>query len=354
MKAVVLSGGQGTRLRPITYSVPKQLIPIGGRSVLHHILINIEECGIEEVAIVTSPESRPAVAELLERIDIGVDASIMIQDEPRGLAHAFGVALPFVGDEPSLLYLGDCLLTGGVTHVVEEHLASGATATILVKEVEDPSRYGIVELNDHGDITRLVEKPKEPASDLAVVGVYAFGSGIGGDVLGVSPSWRGELEITDAIQAMVERGGLVRPSRLRGWWIDTGTVGDVLSAQKLLMADLDHKVDGSLESTIVEGSARVSGGAVVRNSRLEGPVIVGSGARVEDSQIGPATVIGPGAVVKSSSVSESIVMGDARVSGSKLRRSILGPRAEVLDAGQGELSVLVGADAAVAPPSHSG
>ena len=354
VKAVVLSGGQGTRLRPVTHSVPKQLIPIGGRSVLHHILVNIEECGIEEVAIVTSPESRAAVAELLRRIDIGLEATILIQEEPRGLADAFGVALPFVGDEPSLLYLGDCLLTGGVTHVVEEHLSSGATATILVTEVEDPSRFGIVELNERGDITRLVEKPKEPASDLAVVGVYAFDSGIADDVLGVSPSWRGELEITDAIQAMVDRGGTVRPSRLRGWWVDTGTVDDVLSAQKLLMKDLVSGVEGSVVGGSVTGPVRVAADATVRNSLLEGPLIVETGAIVEDSSIGPGTLIGPGAVVSSSSIGDSIVMEEARVSGSTLRRSIVGPRAEVSGAGQTGLSVVVGADAVVGPASQSG
>ena len=223
MKAVVLSGGQGTRLRPLTHSIPKQLVPVAGLPVLGHVLTDVAACGITEVVVVTSPESQAPISKMLSEVQLGLDVSVLVQPEPRGLADAFSIALSFVGADECLLYLGDCVVTGGVSHMVEEHRSSGADVTILVKEVDDPSRYGIVEFGTDGVITRLVEKPENPSSRMAIVGAYVFSSGVGSVANDVDPSWRGELEITDAIQLIVDRGGTVRSSAIRGWWVDTGT-----------------------------------------------------------------------------------------------------------------------------------
>ena len=358
MKAVVLSGGQGTRLKPLTYSVPKQLIPIGGRPVLARVLDDIVSCGISAIAVVTSPEAADSIGAMLSADSrLPVEPQVLIQPEPNGLAAAFGVALPFVGGEPSLLYLGDCLVTGGVQHVIDEARSTGADATLLVAEVDDPSRYGVVELGAGGSIVNLAEKPAQPPSNLAIVGVYVFAAGVEDVINSVKPSWRGEYEITDALQLIVDRGGLVRPSRLKGSWIDTGTVEDVLRAQTLLLRGLEADVSGTVESSTLSGSVRVEPGAIVRGSVIDGPAIVEGGAIIEDSHVGPATTIGPRSRVVESTVSGSILMEDVVVQSAGLDRSILGPRATVRGSDRhSSLSVIVGADASVTASvaSHSG
>lgn len=357
MKAVILSGGQGTRLRPLTYSVPKQLVPVGGRSVLAHVIDDVLSAGISEIAIVTSPESESAVQSLLDILELHERPTVLIQPEPNGLAAAYEVALPFVGDDESVLYLGDCLVTGGIAHVVEEHRSSGATATILVTQVDDPQRYGIVELDASGAVARLVEKPKEPKSDLAIVGVYVFAPNMGPIIRSVEPSWRNEREITDALQAIVETGGMVAASRLNGWWIDTGTIDDVFGAHERLLTTLEGSLLGAVEDSQVTGPVVVEDGAAVVRSTIEGPAIIARGARVTDSEVMPNSTIGRDVEVNRAVVEGSIVMDDAKVRGAHLRRSIIGPRTVIEHTGtHRSLEVVVGADASIgsAPESQSG
>ena len=355
MKAVVLAGGVGTRLRPLTYSMPKQLIPVGGRPVLSHVLRNIAECGITEVVVITSPESHGHISTFLGSTDQSLQHTLIVQEQPRGLADAFRLALPHLGGESSLMYLGDCLLTGGVRHVIDEHLRSGASATVLVKEVDDPSRYGIVELGHDGRVSRLVEKPLVPATNLAIVGVYVFGPSITESVEAIRPSSRGEYEITDAIQHLVDQGGEVRPSFLSGWWMDTGTVGDVLAAHELLMANMGRDIQGQLDNCDISGPVAVEEGAIVSGSSLTGPVIIGRNAVVSNSRIGPFVDIQRGVSVKKSEIMRSIVMTDVEASSVKLRRSIVGPGSRISsseDHGWSEL--VVGADSFVDWASQSG
>lgn len=349
MKAVILSGGQGTRLRPLTYSTPKQLIPVGGKPVLAHVLADVVSAGIIDIAVVTSPEAHDHVVAALERYGVpGVKPVVLIQDQPRGLAHALGVALPFVGGDPCVLYLGDCLVTGGISHVLAEHATGFADATILVRKVDDPSRYGIVEVGDGGDVVKLVEKPRSPESDLAIVGVYVFGSAIAGAVESVAPSWRGEYEITDAIQGIVDAGGRVRASHLRGWWIDTGTIEDVLVANRMLLDGLEGSVEGEAHDSELIGEVSVEPGALVRCSTIHGPVIVGEGSVVERAVLGPGTTLGRGVEVVEAEVVDSILMDSSVVGSARLAHSILGPGAKVSDQPRDiPLSVVVGADALI-------
>lgn len=345
MQAVILSGGQGTRLRPITHATPKQLVPIGGRSVLAHVIADVIDAGIDDIIIVASPESRPAVATLVETLGAPAGIRIVVQPEPNGLAAALAVALEVSGDVPTLLYLGDCLVTGGVGHVVEQHRTSGASATLLVAEVDDPSRYGIVELGVDGRVRRMVEKPAEPESDLAIVGVYAFGPEIGQAAREVAPSARGEYEITDAIQLLVDAGAVVTTARLEGWWIDTGTIADVFTANRLLLSALGDDRRGTVEASTLEGPVRVEPGARLVNCRVTGPVIVAAGATVRDSVVGPNVTIGADARVDRATIAESILMDAVTITDASLRDTFLGSRARV--SGAGQLSVVAAADTVV-------
>lgn len=352
LKAVVLAGGSGTRLRPITHSVPKQLIPVGLRPVLGHVLTDIASCGIDESIIITSPESRDHVAMLLDREDFGLNSTIIVQDEPNGLAAAYGLALPYIDGDHSLLYLGDCLVTGGASDLVEQHRDSGADATLMVTGVDDPSRYGIVELDTDGNITALVEKPAEPRSNLAIVGVYAFGPSIAGSVAAIEPSARGEYEITDAVQHLVSDGGTVRSAEMSGWWIDTGTVADVLAANRRLLEALPDSQEGDISATEVSGNVVIEAGAKVRGSTLNGPLVVRTGATIEDSEVSAGTHIGRDVSLSGARISNSIVMDGSGILDTRIEQSIIGPRARVAGLGHQLLvELVVGADAVVGSSS---
>lgn len=351
LKAVILSGGSGTRLRPITYSVPKQLIPVGRRPVLGHVLADVAGCGIEEAIVIVSPESRDHVRDLLDRDNYGLKSTIVVQEEPNGLAAAYALALPLIGDSDSLLYLGDCLVTGGASSLVAQHRAGGADATLMVTSVDDPSRYGIVEIDAEGDIKRLVEKPDDPPSDLAIVGIYAFSPAIADAVHTITPSGRGEYEITDAIHHLVENGGRVRPAPLEGWWIDTGTVADVLSANSRLLEDMETRQEGEVVGSEIAASVVIEAGAVVRRSRLAGSTVIRTGAIVEDSDLGRSIHVAGGAEVRRSRVSNSIIMDGASVADVALTNSIIGPHSAIKGRGKDHvLEVVVGSDARVGSP----
>jgi glucose-1-phosphate thymidylyltransferase len=314
MKGLVLSGGKGSRLRPLTYTRAKQLVPVANKPVLFYGIEALAAAGVRDIGIVvgdTHEEIRAAVGNG-SRWDVTV--TYIKQDAPRGLAHAVLISESFIGREPFVMYLGDNLLNKGITPFVEEFVRTRPAAQILLTRVPDPQMFGVAELAD-GIVTRLVEKPKEPKSDLALVGVYMFGPEIFEAAKSIEPSGRNELEITDAIQNLIDRGCVVRPHLVEGWWKDTGKLDDMLEANRLILDTLDRRVEGSVDAdSRVEGKVVVEAGAEIIDSVVRGPVIIGANARIEHAYVGPFTSIMNNVVVRASEIEHSIVLEDSVLS----------------------------------------
>ncbi|MCR4392083.1 MAG: glucose-1-phosphate thymidylyltransferase [Candidatus Acetothermia bacterium] len=316
MKAVVLCGGGGTRVRPFTYTLAKHLLPVAGRPVVAFALEAIREAGIADVGIVVSPSVEGQFRELFgdgERF--GIEITYIVQPEPKGLAHAVLCAEGFVGEEPFHVYLGDNLLEHGVAGLVEQFREEKPAAAVALARVEDPRRFGVAVV-EGGRLKRLVEKPADPPSNLAVVGAYAFDARVFQAARAVSPSFRGELELTDALQWLIDHGHRVLPYRIEGWWQDVGRPEDLLLANRLLLDRLSSRIEGEVDrATRIEGPVAVASGARVRGSRIVGPVVIGEGAVVEGAAMGPHVAIGPRAVVRDAEVADSILMDGARIEG---------------------------------------
>ncbi|HCD03211.1 MAG TPA: glucose-1-phosphate thymidylyltransferase [Planctomycetaceae bacterium] len=314
MKGLVLSGGKGSRLRPLTYTRAKQLVPVANKPVLFYGIEALAAAGVRDIGIVvgdTHEEIRAAVGNG-SRWDVTV--TYIEQDAPRGLAHAVLISESFIGHEPFVMYLGDNLLNKGITPFVEEFVRTRPAAQILLTRVPDPQMFGVAELTD-GSVTRLVEKPKEPKSDLALVGVYMFGPEIFESARSIEPSGRNELEITDAIQHLIDRGCVVRPHLVEGWWKDTGKLDDMLEANRLILDTLDRRIEGSVDAdSRVEGKVVVDAGAEIIDSVVRGPVIIGANARIEHAYVGPFTSIMNNVVVRASEIEHSIVLEDSVLS----------------------------------------
>jgi len=326
MKALVLSGGSGTRLRPFTYSMPKQLIPIANRPVLEHVLENIRELGVTEVGMIVG-ERRPEIEAVLgDGSRLGVRITYIHQERPLGLAHCVTLAREFLAEDDFVMYLGDNMLPDGVAEIAEEFRAARPAAQVVVHRVEDPRAFGVAEVGPDGTVLRLVEKPQQPRSDLALIGVYFFTPAIHRAVAGTVPSARGELEITDAVQWLVTVGERVAASEYRGYWKDTGRVEDVLECNRELLGSLERSVEGEVDSaSVLVGRVRVEPGARVIRSRIEGPAVVGAGSVVEDSYVGPHTSIGRDCVLRATHVDYSIALDGASVSDvSGVHGSLLG------------------------------
>ena len=308
MKGLILSGGKGTRLRPLTYTSAKQLVPVANKPVLFYGIEAIAAAGITEIGIVvgdTQAEIRAAVG---DGSRWGVRVQYIEQDAPRGLAHAVKISRDFIGDEPFVMYLGDNLLNRGITHFVQEFEREKPAAQILLTRVPDPQQFGVAELRD-GKVVRLVEKPKEPIGDLALVGVYMFGPQVFESVNRITPSFRNELEITDAIQDLIDRGLTVRPHLVDGWWKDTGKLEDMLEANRLILETFERRIDGSVESeSRIEGKVVVEAGAVIERSVVRGPAIIGRGARLIHGYVGPFTSIGADVEIRDTEIEHSIVL----------------------------------------------
>ena len=308
MKGLVLSGGKGSRLRPLTYTRAKQLVPVANKPVLFYGIEALAAAGIRDIAIVvgdTHEEIRAAVG-TGERWNVQI--TYIEQDAPRGLAHAVIISEEFLGREPFVMYLGDNLLNKGITHFVEEFVHTNPAAQILLTRVPDPQMFGVAEL-DAGQVVRLVEKPKEPQSDLALVGVYMFGPEVFESVKRITPSFRNELEITDAIQDLIDRGCVVRPHLVDGWWKDTGKLDDILEANRLILDTLDRRVDGTVDAdSRVEGKVVIEEGAQLIDSVVRGPAIIGSNAKIEHAYIGPFTSIMNDVEIRDSEIEHSIVL----------------------------------------------
>jgi glucose-1-phosphate thymidylyltransferase len=313
VKGLILSGGKGTRLRPLTYTSAKQLVPVANKPVLFYGIEAIAEAGIREIGIVvgdTQAEIRAAVG---DGSRWGVKVQYIEQDAPRGLAHAVKISRDYIGDEPFVVYLGDNLLNKGITQFVRDFDAPKPAAQILLTRVPDPQMFGVAQL-DNGKVVRLVEKPKEPIGDLALVGVYMFGPEVFESVNRIKPSFRNELEITDAIQDLIDRGLTVRPHIVDGWWKDTGKLEDMLEANRLILETFERRVEGTVDSeSRIEGKVVVEKGAVIERSTIRGPAIIGCGARIVGAYVGPFTSIGNDVEIKDSEIEHSIVLEGSSV-----------------------------------------
>ena len=337
LKGLILSGGKGTRLRPITHTSAKQLVPVANKPVLFYGIESLVAAGVEEIGIIIAPETGGEIRSAAgDGARFGCAITYIEQDAPSGLAHAVLTAEPFLGDSPFVMYLGDNLLRDGIIDLVEQFRAEEPDAMILLTSVPDPENYGVAEL-DGEKVARLVEKPKEPQSDLALVGVYMFTPAIFDAARAIEPSWRDELEITDAIQWLIEHGLRVDPHIVRGWWKDTGQVQDMLDANRLILDDLKERVEGELVDSRVEGRVVIEPGVRLERATVRGPAIIGAGSTIVDAYIGPYSAIGENVAVERAEIEYSIVLSgssvrdlDGRVEASLIGRNVAIARSPTL------------------------
>jgi glucose-1-phosphate thymidylyltransferase len=338
LKGLILSGGKGTRLRPITHTSAKQLVPVANKPVLFYGIEAMAAAGIEQVGIIIAPETGDEIREAAgDGSRFGVEITYVVQDEPAGLAHAVLTAEPFLGASPFVMYLGDNLLQGGISDLVAAFREHEPDALILLTPVPDPENFGVAELaqpeagdpSTVGRVVRLIEKPAEPATDLALVGVYMFTAGIHDAARAIEPSARGELEITDAIQHLVDGGLRVEPHIVRGWWKDTGRLEDMLEANRLILDNLTERHDGELIDSQVDGRVVIEAGARLERTSVRGPAVIGAGAQLRDCYIGPYTAIGEGCSINDAEVEHSILLAgssvcdlDGRMESSLLGRNV--------------------------------
>ncbi|RMG70905.1 MAG: glucose-1-phosphate thymidylyltransferase [Nitrospirae bacterium] len=333
MKALILSGGKGTRLRPLTHTMAKQLVPVAGKPILGYVLDHIAQAGIKDVGVIISPETGGEVkAYLGTGRKWAVKIKYILQEEPLGLAHAVKTARDFLKDDDFVMYLGDNLLKEGVSEAIKKFKKNKPDALIYLKEVENPRQFGVASLNRDGSIKKLVEKPKRPPSNLALVGVYIFSSRIHDAIDRIKPSQRGELEITDAIQELINMGRKVQSQVLEGWWLDTGKKDDLLQANTIVLDEyVKRSITGRVDkNSKVNGRVEIERGARVINSTVRGPVKIGAGAVIENSFIGPFTSIGERVRIVDSVVEHSVILNDSIIKGiERLEDSLIGRGARV-------------------------
>ncbi len=326
LKGLILSGGAGTRLRPITHTSAKQLVPVANKPVLFYGIEALVEAGITEIGIIIAPATGDEIRDAAgDGSNFGAKITYIEQAEPLGLAHAMLTAADFLADSPFVMYLGDNLLRDGIVDLVEAFRSQEPDALILLTPVDDPSSYGVAEL-DGERVVRLIEKPEDPPSDLALVGVYMFAPSIHQAAQEIEPSPRGELEITDAIQRLIDGGSKVSAHRVKGWWKDTGRLEDMLEANRLVLEDLESSIDGELIDSEVDGRVVIAPGARLERTVVRGPAVIDADADLRDAYIGPYTSIGRGVRVTNSEIEHSIVLANSSISnlGSRMERSLLG------------------------------
>ena len=333
MKAIILAGGKGTRLRPITNTIAKQLLPVANKPILFYVLDQIRHAGISDICMIISPETGANIRESVgDGSRWGVNITYVLQTEPLGLAHAVTMAKGFLGDSAFLMFLGDNLIQGGVSEFVQEFNTHRSDALILLKEVPDPRLFGVAELNGDGEVLHLVEKPNEPKTNLALVGIYLFTPDIHRAIAQIKPSKRGELEITDAIQRLLDDGKRVRSHILTGWWLDTGKKDDLLEANRVVLDTmLQRNIKGQVDSrSQVVGRVEIGDGARVENSTIRGPASIGESCEIKNSHIGPFTSVGAGTVIEDSAVEHSVILEEGRIKGiERLEDSLIGKGVEL-------------------------
>jgi glucose-1-phosphate thymidylyltransferase len=341
MKGLILSGGAGTRLRPITHTSAKQLVPIANKPILFYGIEDMARAGITDIGIIVGDTRAEIIAAVGDGSRFGVHITYIPQDAPLGLAHCVRIARDFLGDEDFVMYLGDNMLEQGLSSFVDEFegarsraAADGTeppTAQILLKKVDNPQSFGVAEVDERGEVVRLVEKPVVPPSNLALVGIYLFDKRIHDAVAAIEPSPRGELEITDAIQWLIDQGFRVRHEILDGWWIDTGKKDPLLECNRLVLETIVPRVSGDVDAqSIVEGRVVVEAGASLVNSRVRGPAIIGAGTRLVNSYVGPYSSIAAGCEIVDSELDHSVVLERSRIIGiPKITDSLVGRDVEV-------------------------
>ena len=331
MKALVLSGGSGTRMRPMTHTSAKQLLPVGNKPVLFYALESIAAAGLKDVGIVTGATAPQVMKAVGDGSAFGLSVTYLPQPAPLGLAHAVLIARDWLAGDDFLMYLGDNFLGGGITRFVTDFQAGRPDASVLLTRVPDPRSFGVAELDASGTITALVEKPRFPKSDLALAGVYLFTPVIHEAVSQLRPSWRGELEITDAVQRLVEAGYKVGHQIVTGEWKDTGSVADMLAVNRVVLDELAARVEGDVDaSSEIRGRVEVAAGATVRNSTIIGPAIIAAGARISGSCVGPFTSIGENCQISGSEIEESIVLPGTGIDGVlRMANSYIGREVEI-------------------------
>lgn len=345
MKGLILSGGAGTRLRPITHTSAKQLVPVANKPILFYGIEDMVAAGITEIGIITGETGAEVRAAVGDGSQFGAKVTYIPQDEPLGLAHCVLIARDFLGDDDFVMYLGDNMLQQGLSEFVERFEADRSAAAaptlhdeadppaaqILLCPVPDPHRFGVAEVDEQGHVVQLVEKPAEPKSNLALVGVYLFTAAIHEAVESIEPSARGELEITDAIQWLIDHGRRVRHDRLEGWWLDTGKKDPLLESNRRVLETVEPRMDGTVdEESRIDGRVVVEEGAVIVNSHVRGPAVIGERARIENTYVGPFTAIAADCVITDSEVEHSVVLERSRIEGvHRLTDSLIGRDTEV-------------------------
>lgn len=326
MKGLILSGGYGTRLRPLTYSQQKQLIPVANKPILFYAIKDVIEAGIRDIGIIVGP-NKEQVMETINNMDLDAEITFIEQEAPLGIAHAVKISEDFIGDSPVVVYLGDNILRGGIRQYAKNFKEQDMDASILLTPYENPSRFGCAELNQDGSIKRLIEKPKDPPSNLVLVGIYFFRKAIFEAVKNIKPSWRNELEITDAIQYLIEKRFKVHSEIVRGWWKDTGRPEDILEVNRLILDDLTPEIKEEVEiKGEIRGRASIDEGTKIdEKSVIKGPAVIGSNCVIGSSYIGPYTSIGNNCEIINSEVEDSIVMdGTKLINAGKIIDSLIG------------------------------
>ena len=328
MKGLVLSGGYGTRLRPITYSQQKQLIPVANRPILFYAIEDVIEAGVKEIGIIVGP-NKEQVMETVKSENWDAEIDFIYQGEPKGLAHTILVAEDFLDDE-FVMYLGDNILRKGIAEHAKKFKENNYDSSIMLTEVENPQQFGVADINEKGTIKRLVEKPKVPPSNLALVGIYFFKPVILEACKGIKPSWRNELEITDAIQWLIDNGYEVGWTKVNGWWKDTGKPEDIFEANRLILDDIQTRNEGNAENSKIIGRAIIEKGVEIKNSIVKGPSLIGMDCLIRNSYVGPYTSIGKECIIEDTEIEDSIVMEKSEiVGGGRIIESLIGKEVKI-------------------------
>lgn len=353
MKALILSGGMGTRLRPLTYTTAKQLVPIANKPILGYVIDHIKDAGIKDVGVIISPETGEEVKKYIDNgKSWGIKVTFIPQSAPLGLAHAVTTARDFLKDDDFIMYLGDNLLSRGVRDAIKKFRSESPAALIFLKEVTNPKQFGVAKLDSKGNILKLIEKPKRPPSNLALVGVYLFSKEIHKAIARIKPSFRNELEITDAIQELINMGYAVKSEILDGWWLDTGKKDDLLQANNVVLDEyIKRQIDGNVDSqSQITGRVTIGPGAIIKESIIRGPVIIGRDTEVLNSFIGPFTSIGDNVKISDSVIEHSVILNNSILCGiDRLEDSLIGKGTKVVkkNTHHKALRLMVGDDSSI-------